>query len=153
MTPPLLFSPTCSSARSWSRFPIRRFAIGAFIGRLRDRIVHRFGANAAADSEEKSSRRKTTYHASRAPLAGPLRIRRDRLVGQCPAEQRNELAFAMLGCCLAFPARMLPTLKQSASSCRFRPATVLLLQHLNNFERKPYCRANRLICYPINSAH
>jgi acyl carrier protein len=30
----------------------------------------------------------------------------------------------------------------------FRPATVLLLQHLNNFERKPYCRVESLDLLP-----
>jgi acyl carrier protein len=32
-------------------------------------------------------------------------------------------------------------------------ATVVLLQHFNNFERKPHCRADCLVCYLAHSAH
>ena len=37
-------------------------------------------------------------------------------------------------------------------SCRFFRATVVLLQHFKNFERKPHCRTNCLVCYPEHSA-
>ena len=36
-------------------------------------------------------------------------------------------------------------------SCRFLRATVVLLQHFNNFERKPHCRADCLVCYLAHS--
>jgi hypothetical protein len=35
--------------------------------------------------------------------------------------------------------------------CRFLRATVVLLQHFNNFERKPHCRADCLVCYSAHS--
>jgi acyl carrier protein len=38
-------------------------------------------------------------------------------------------------------------------SCRFLRATVVLLQHFNNFERKPHCRADCLVCYLAHSGH
>src|SRR5260370_8991539 len=38
-------------------------------------------------------------------------------------------------------------------SCRFFPTTVVLLQHFNNFERKPHCRADCLVCYSAHSTH
>jgi hypothetical protein len=31
--------------------------------------------------------------------------------------------------------------------------TVVLLQHFDNFERQPHCRADCLICYPEHSTH
>src|SRR5437016_1484740 len=38
-------------------------------------------------------------------------------------------------------------------SCRFFRTTVVPLQHFNNFERKPHCRADCLVCYPAHSTH
>jgi acyl carrier protein len=38
-------------------------------------------------------------------------------------------------------------------SCRFFRATVVLLQHFNNFEREPHCRADCLVCYSAHSTH
>src|SRR5262245_31262949 len=38
-------------------------------------------------------------------------------------------------------------------SCRFFRTTVVLLQHFNNFERKPHCGADCLVCYSAHSTH
>jgi hypothetical protein len=39
----------------------------------------------------------------------------------------------------------------SPGSMNRAPATVALLQHFNNFEKKPHCRADCLVCYSAHS--